>query len=171
MERTYQYAHIRHFDWGHILRVGVTGGLIAAVAMMLGEMVITLVMGMDILMPPRMMAGILLGPGALDPAQVDVMSAMLAGMMVHLVLSMIYGIILATVVAAVPALGTIGSILLGLVFGLALWVVNFYIIAPAAGWSWFPQDTDPLVQSSLHAVTFGTALGWYVGAFLKRERA
>lgn len=171
MERTYQYTDIRHFGWGHIFRVGAVGGLIAAVVMMLGEMLVTLMMGMDILMPPRMMAGILLGPGALDPAQVDLMSAMLAGMMVHLVLSITYGIVFAAVVAAMPALGTIGSILLGLVFGLALWVVNFYIVAPAAGWNWFAQDTDPLVQSSLHAVTFGAALGWYVGAFLKRERA
>ena len=49
-----------------------------------------------------------------------------------------------------------------------LWVVNFYLIAPIFGWTWFPEMTDPLVQFVAHAGFFGVPLGLYVAWALRR---
>jgi hypothetical protein len=50
--------------------------------------------------------------------------------------------------------------LAGTAFGLCLWVVNFYGIASVAGWSWFPQRSNPIMQVVAHAFFFGCPLGW-----------
>lgn len=36
-------------------------------------------------------------------------------------------------------------------------------IAPVAGWTWFPEQTNPVVQLLAHAFFFGAPVGWYVG--------
>jgi hypothetical protein len=51
--------------------------------------------------------------------------------------------------------------------GFALWIVNFYVIAPIAGWNWFPDGTDPLVQFVAHTFFFGSALGIYLDRFAR----
>lgn len=48
------------------------------------------------------------------------------------------------------------------IYGLALWIVNFYLIAPAAGWSWFPERTNMVVQFIAHTLLFGMVLGIYL---------
>ena len=35
---------------------------------------------------------------------------------------------------------------------------HFYVIAPLFGWTWFPNDTNPIVQFVAHAFFFGTVL-------------
>lgn len=159
------------WDIGSILRVGIIGGILGGVAMMLIEMGWAAAMGMSPFMPPRMIAGIALGRPALDPAAVDVGTALAVAMVVHLVLSMLYGVIFTAIVAAVPALRGASIVLLGLVFGLALWLINFYLIAPVAGWTWFPQEADPIQQFVAHAIGFGVVLGWYVSSQGVPERA
>lgn len=44
--------------------------------------------------------------------------------------------------------------------GLPLWLVNFYIIAPAV-FPWF-TNANPVVQFLAHTFFFGTALGIYL---------
>jgi hypothetical protein len=46
------------------------------------------------------------------------------------------------------------------VLGLPLWLVNFYIIAPAV-FPWF-TNANPVVQFLAHTFFFGTALGIYL---------
>ena len=48
----------------------------------------------------------------------------------------------------------------GALFGIALWLVNFYVIAPVVGWQWFPEQTNPIVQFLAHTFFFGAPAGW-----------
>ena len=50
----------------------------------------------------------------------------------------------------------------GAFYGLGLWTVNVYVIAPLWGWAWFPGTTAPLVQAIAHALFFGVPLAAYL---------
>ena len=84
------------------------------------------------------------------------------GMMIHMVLSIVYGLIFAWIVSAVPALrSTWAVIVAATAYGLLLWLINFYVIAPRAGWVWFPTKANPIQQFISHVFAFGTVLGFY----------
>jgi uncharacterized membrane protein YagU involved in acid resistance len=108
-------------------------------------------------MPLRMIGAIVLGPEALDPGY-SLLAAGVAGVMVHMMLSIIYGVVfgeIATVLRGPAAFIGAGGIL-----GLVLWLVNFYVIAPFA-FPWF-LDLSPLVQFIGHTFFFGMVLGYYL---------
>lgn len=77
----------------------------------------------------------------------------------HLVLSAIYGAILGAVASKVGALRNNRIALVGAatVFGLLIWIVNFFVIAPVA-FPWFAQ-TNGVVQFFAHTLFYGTVLG------------
>jgi hypothetical protein len=83
---------------------------------------------------------------------------------VHLALSIVYGAVFGAAAALVPAIvrGPLISALAGAVWGIALWVANFYVAAPLFDWTWFPEMTDPVVQFVAHAGFYGIPLGLYV---------
>jgi hypothetical protein len=60
-------AETRRIDTGWWVKHGIIGGIVGAIGMMLAEMIIAAGMGMDAFMPPRMIAGIVLGPSAMQP--------------------------------------------------------------------------------------------------------
>jgi hypothetical protein len=150
---------------GRWIAQGVIGGLIAGIVLAIFEMVIAaLLMGTSaFFLPLRMAATIVLGQSALDPAY-PLVSAALVGVVVHLVLSIIFGTIFGEIVTAVPALHRPGMTLLvaASIFGLALWLVNFYVLAPIFGWNWFPTQAEPVVQFVAHTFFYGTVLGGYL---------
>src|SRR5919204_1443541 len=160
----------RRIDTGWWVKHGIIGGIVGAIGMMLAEMIIAAGMGMDAFMPPRMIAGILLGPSAMEPST-PLMTAAPVGMLLHLVLSIIYGLIFAWIVSVVPALrSTVGVIVGASLFGLLLWLINFYVIAPPAGWGWFPTQANPVQQFVAHVFGFGTVLGVYLDRALATRR-
>jgi hypothetical protein len=53
------------------------------------------------------------------------------------------------------------------VFGLVLWLVNFYVIAPVL-FPWFLMSPPP-VQFLAHTIFFGTALGLLIASRTGRE--
>ncbi|MCZ7571243.1 MAG: hypothetical protein M5U01_22070 [Ardenticatenaceae bacterium] len=121
-------------------------------------------------MPLRMIGAMALGQEALEPSY-PLLTAAVAGIVVHMLLSILYGAIFAAIVGAIPAFASSGFMLLVATstFGLALWVINFYLIAPVAGWNWFPTQTNPIVQFFAHTFFYGTALGLYL--IWARDRA
>jgi dipeptide/tripeptide permease len=46
----------------------------------------------------------------------------------------------------------------GTFYGLLLWLINFYVIAPPARWVWFPTMANPVQQLISHVFAFGTVL-------------
>ena len=111
-------------------------------------------------MPLRMIGAIGLGKSALDPGT-SLVTAGGAGLVIHMILSMMYGVSVATLLRTVPALARTGVSILAMssVAGALLWVVNFNVLAPALGWTWFPDGTNALIQIVAHTVFFGTLLG------------
>jgi len=108
-----------------------------------------------------MMAAMILGEGALPPpgtpAPFD-MGIMIAAMAVHIPLSIVYGLIGAWIVHRFD-LGV--ALLIGAVFGWAIYIVNFLMIAPVM-FPWFGMARGGM--SIFAHVVFGTVLtGAYIG--------
>lgn len=149
---------------GAITLTGVAAGLVFAIFEMVAA---AMLMGAGAaLMPLRMIGALVLGPAALDPGY-SLAAAAMTGVIVHLVLSVTFTAVFTFIVSAISTatlgevVATPGSIVLaGVLFGVALWLVNFYIVAPAAGWTWFPEQTNAGVQFFAHGFFFGAPTGW-----------
>jgi len=149
---------------------GIIGGIFAGVVFAMFEMVMAAVQmgGESFFMPLRMIGGIVLGGQALAP-ETSLVVAGTAGLVVHMMLSAAYGVGVAVAAAVVAQLrsGTLPLLAWASIAGFALWIVNFYVIAPIAGWRWFPDGTDPVVQFVAHTFFFGSALGVYLNRFAR----
>ena len=160
-------------DTGTWIKHGLIGGIVAGIAFAMFEMIMAaLMMGAAAFwMPLRMIGGMILGQQALDPSY-PLATAAVVGLITHMVLSMIFGAVFGAIVSAVPALRSTTGALLGAasIYGLALWLINFYLIAPAVGWVWFPTGTNPVVQFLAHTFFFGTVLGFYLDRVLAPRR-
>jgi hypothetical protein len=145
-----------------LVRAGLLGGAIAGMVFAMFEMLASVVLnGPDaFFMPLRMIAGIALGPSALD-ASTSLVLAGAVGLMIHMALSMMYGVVVALIAQAVPALSGSTGALVGFAsaMGFALWILNFFLLARVFGWSWFPDGQNVAVQVIAHTVMFGTVLG------------
>jgi hypothetical protein len=141
-------------DW----RAGVWAGLIAGLVFLILEMVMVwLFMGESPWAPPRMIAAIALGKDVLPmppdkPATFD-MGIMMTAMVIHFVLAIIYGLIGAWLV---HRFDWVGGLLIGGAFGLALYIVNFHVIAPVA-FPWFTMAQNWI--SVFAHIVFGAVLG------------
>lgn len=159
-------------DVGAWVRYGLLGGIVAGMVFAMFEMVMAVVLdGTDaFFMPMRMIGGIVLGPGAMDPTTA-LLTAGGLGFALHMVLSMMYGVAVAALLSLVPPLSaTRGAILATTTAsGIGLWIVNFYVVAPLFGWVWFPNNTNPVVQFVAHAFLFGTVLGLVLDRTLFRR--
>lgn len=140
-------------DW----KAGIWAGLIAGAVFMVLEMgMVWLFMGESPWAPPRMIAAIVLGKDVLPmPEQpaTFAMGVMLAAMAVHFTLSIVYGLIGAWLVHRFDWLGGVS---IGAAFGLALYLVNFHVIAPVA-FPWFTMAQNWI--SVFAHVVFGAVLG------------
>ncbi|MBA2718588.1 MAG: hypothetical protein H0U52_04980 [Chloroflexi bacterium] len=146
------------------IKHGIIGGIIGGLAIAVFDMVSAAVLkGPQAFFGPlREISGIVLGQQALEPTY-PLLTAGLVGVVTHMTLSIIYGIAFAGVVAAVPQLraSSMTLIIAASLFGLALWLINFYVIAPVVGWTWFAM-ANPVVQFIAHTFFFGTVLGIYL---------
>jgi hypothetical protein len=98
------------------------------------------------------------GSGSISAPGIAAPELAIAGL-THLVLSAIYGAVFGAVASKVGALRNNRVALIGAatVFGLLIWIVNFYVIAPVA-FPWFAQ-TNAVVQFFAHTLFYGTMLG------------
>lgn len=145
---------------------GLVIGLIAGVIMAAAELGAAALMGGDPVMPFRMFASVLFGDVALST--MGPTTAYISGLVIHLALSAVFGLIYGFISAALDvntrtSLGTQAAF--GVAFGLALWLVNFHVIARAF-FPWF-LEAGQAIQAVIHAVFFGLPLGLLMGA---RER-
>jgi hypothetical protein len=106
----------------------------------------------------EMVEGVTTFGGAASAPGIAAPELAIAGL-THLVLSAIYGAVFGAVASKVGALRNNRIALIGAatVFGLLIWIVNFYVIAPVA-FPWFAQ-TNAVVQFFAHTLFYGTVLG------------
>ena len=146
---------------------GVGFGVIAGVIFAVMEIIAAAAMGMPLLMPLRMFASVLLGQDAMMTANLS--SVVAVGVIAHLALSAIFGAIYGLLDARLPGQTQRSygrQAIYGLLFGAALWFVNFQIIARIA-YPWF-LDAPQFLQVALHAICFGLPLGLFYAAGERR---
>ncbi|MDQ3406919.1 MAG: hypothetical protein M3472_02010 [Chloroflexota bacterium] len=161
-------------DLGRWAKHGAIGGLLAGLLFALFEMVMATVQmgGEAFFMPLRMIGGIALGSQALEPSSTSLLEAGGVGIAIHMMLSVIFGASVAVVAGLVAPIrsSTVALIAWTSLAGLALWLVNFYVIAPIGGWRWFPEGTDPVIQFIAHTFVFGSLLGLYLDRTVRARR-
>ena len=117
-------------DW----KAAAWAGVIAGVVFMMAEMLMVMAFeGQSPWAPPRMIAAIVLGQGALPPPADFDLRIVATAMMIHFPLAIVYGLVLGWIV---HRLGAGFALLIGVAFGLAIYLINFYPIA-AAIFPWF----------------------------------
>lgn len=137
-------------------------GIIAGISFIIFELVIAGITGPSAAMPLRAISAIVLGPGALEPS-IHVAVAVIVGLIVHFILSAIFGLVLSVVIGIIrPLSNNRGMLLLSAtVYGLFLWIINFYVIAPQT-FPWF-TESNPVVQFFAHTFFYGSVLGLLLG--------
>lgn len=140
---------------------GLIAGLIAGVIFLVFEMLVAGIMTPSAFGPPRMMSATVLGQGALPPQPaIGIATALPVALVVHFALSSVYGVAFGAVAGSLGFLRSSRGVLVAAatVFGLGLWIVNFYVFAPILGWNWFAM-ANPVVQFVAHTFFFGLPIG------------
>jgi hypothetical protein len=163
--QSHRYTH-RWPDW----RAASVAGIVAGVVFLLLDLLGAMLLGagawkpLTIIAPLTMIAAIVLGPDVLVQPPTVQMSVVLAAVVVHFVLSVVFALILATLMAPFHFDSSIGmASLVGAVFGLVVYLVNFY--GMTAVFPWFAEARG-WVTAIAHIV-FGLVAA---DSYLKLER-
>lgn len=127
-------------------------GLVAGIVMAMVTMMITATLGMGLWALPTMIAAVLLGPSVMMGAGVSVI---MIGLIMHMVLSMMFGVIYAAIVNLV----THEFIVTALVFSLLLWVVNLYVLGLVIPGARMMAQHEPVWLAIMSHLVFGITLG------------
>ena len=147
------------FNW----RAAVAASIIAALVFAVVDIGLNWALrGVSPWMPLRMIAAIVLGPGALLPPDTFDAGVVLVAILLHLALSIVYGAFLAMVI---PRLNTALGIVIGGLYGLALYYINFYGFSAFSPWF---GDTRDWVNIASHFV-FGAVLACAYAAMNRGE--
>lgn len=151
---------------GRGIGLGIVSGIIFGIMEIAGAAM----MGNPAFMPLRMFASTVLGRAALEATPLG--TAVAVGIIAHLVLSSFFGIIYALIVSGLSrevrtSWGKQAAA--GIVFGAALWIVNFQIVGRVL-YPWFLM-TPQILQMMMHALFFGLPLGLlYAGIERRGEK-
>jgi len=143
---------------GRLSGEGAGLGLIAGVILAVAEMIVSAIMGSSAVLPLRLFGSVLLGRSALT--DISAGTAILVGVVVHLALSAAFGALyglLSTRVSDRTRTSSGREAGLGMLYGAALWLINFQIIARLF-YPWMLL-TPQFTQLVLHAVFYGLPLG------------
>lgn len=133
----------------------VISGILAGIAFLMTEMMMLAMAGQSPFGPPRMMAAIAMGKDVLPPPATFDFGIMMVAMIVHMMFSIIFAVVFGIIYKMFGrSLGT--AVLLGAVFGLAMYFLNFYVMT--AVWPWFEMARGMI--SIVGHVIFGAVLGW-----------
>ena len=147
------------------MKAAIWAGIIAGVVFMMLEMVLVATVGGGSPWgPPRMIAAIGMGRDVLPPPATFDLGVMMVAMVIHFVLAILLGIILGLIISRWK-LGLMASIGGGAVFGLVVYLVNFYGFT--AVFPWFAMARTPISLAS--HVIFGAVLGWSYPALAVRH--
>lgn len=142
------------------LTAGVVGGLAAGVAFVLAAMVAAVLQGASVLLPFRLFASVFLGEAALTP-QVSPVTAVLVGLVAHFAIATAWGFVFGVLTGVVRVIRSSGGLaLVGALFGTLVWLIDFYVMAPAF-WPWFAA-ANPVAQFIVHVLFYGVPLGLWV---------
>jgi hypothetical protein len=148
-------------NWGAAARAGVIAGLVYLVWQMALYPMVT---GGSVWDVPRATAAILIGKGILaTPASFNP-GVFLVGLFLHLTLSAGYGLLLAAMIAGLRQGAALVS---GGIFGLVLYLINFYWFTTA--FNWFVRARN--WSTGLAHVVFGLVAVWSYLALRRRAES
>jgi hypothetical protein len=120
----------REPDW----TVAAIAGFGAGGILMLLELLYATATGVDPWRTPRLIAAMVLGDPVLQVSGYN-LSVLIAALVIHYVLGIAFGFVLAGLIAPLHLDSSIGLVMLaGAVFGAVLYLFNFYIVASVLGW-------------------------------------
>ncbi|MGN3974833.1 hypothetical protein [Tsuneonella sp. SYSU-LHT278] len=141
------------------LRQAAVAGLLAGLVFVSMEMILVgTVGGGSPWGPPRMMGAIVLGTSVLPPPATFDAGIFTVGMLVHFALSAVLGVIFGFI-ARRMTVSTGALVGLGALFGLAVYLVNFYGFTTIFPWFEMARNWITIVS---HLV-FGAVLAWWLG--------
>lgn len=108
------------------LRASLIAGSLAAVLSLAGGMGVLHVLHEQAVMLPRLIATIVLGRDAFDPAVVSDAQALAVGIATHLVLGLVFALVIST---ALHRFGFWVGLIGGALFGVALYAINTYTMS------------------------------------------
>lgn len=136
---------------------GAFAGIIAGIVFMMLEMALVMIaQGESPWGPPRMMAAMVLGQDVLPERGTYApfsMSIIAVAMIIHMMLSIIYGLIGAWIV---HRFDWAWALIIGAVYGIAIYLINFYTIAPVM-FPWFEMARNAM--SAFSHMMFGAVFG------------
>lgn len=137
-------------------KVAIWAGLIAGLVFMMLEMILVAVVnGESPWGPPRMIAAIVMGKGVLPPPATFDLVIMMVAMMVHFAMSAMLGLVFGWLISR-ASVTLVKTLLFGVVFGLIVYVIGFYLMTPV--FPWFAMARGGI--SIFAHVMFGLILGW-----------
>jgi len=120
---SHHFTH-RQPDWSAAVLAGAIAG---AVFLVLGVFLMTLATGESLLEPPRMIAAIILGRGALQSPQAFSVGIVLTAFVVHFALAIVLALILRLIMASFNLDSSMRmTSVAGSAFGVAVYLINFY---------------------------------------------
>jgi hypothetical protein len=148
---------------------GITAGIIAGILFAMMEIIGAAMMGNPALMPVRRFASVVLGRAALEG---PLGNALVVGTIAHLALSAVSGIVYGLVSSRLSeatrtSFGRQAGI--GILFGVAVWFVNFQIIGRVL-YPWFLASPQ-FPQALMHGLFFGLPLALIYAASERRVHA
>lgn len=155
-------THPSSISRGVSYKAAIWAGLVAGAVFMVLEMIMVPMFGGGSPWgPPRMIAAIAMGPDVLPPPATFDLTILMVAMAVHFVLSIVLAVVLAWIVRGRP-MGT--ALIIGGVFGLAVYLFNFY--GMTAVFPWFAMARNWI--SIFAHVVFGLAAAWSYLAFSRK---
>jgi hypothetical protein len=139
---------------GRTVSVGILAGVGAGITFALFMMVMDAILGNGFVDWLRQSAAIALGDSVVSAR--SQLSILVVGLIVHVSLAALYGAVFAVAARYVAFLRR-DLIIATTIFGLGIWILNFYVFSPWP-FPWF-DDSPDIVQFIAHAVFYGMPLG------------
>lgn len=150
----------KHVSYGRGAIAGLVGGIIMALVAMMA----TAALGMGLFAAPIMIGGILLGPGA---AMAGGIGVIMTGFALHMMLSVIFGLLFAFVVDV----WTHEIWITAIVLAIALWLFNYHILGAILPGAHAMAEHEPTWLAALTHLVFGVAMAFVAGVSAFRRSA
>jgi uncharacterized membrane protein YagU involved in acid resistance len=141
-------------SWVRAASAGIIAGVLATVSQLVLWCAFTDDLPRILYRDARLTAAILMGPGVLPPPSTFDLKIMMVATVIHVGLSVAYGLIL---VLAIHRLGMTLALFSGLVFGLILYVVNMYGITEIFPWFSAARDWITIVAHVVFGISVAAA--------------
>jgi len=147
---------------GTRLREGIGAGIVGGVVSAAWGLLMSPILGTDLVRETRLAAGPLLGAAALAPGNASL--ALVVGGASHMAVSVAWGVVFALASRSRSPAATLAA---GVPFGILVWIAMFHLVLPLLGAAWVVVSFSAARAMAEHVV-YG--LGVALGLLLMRSR-